>query len=88
MDEISIPHAKAFVDKSETPFDRLLVWTWLPEHRSTNEEHRAHQDMMNAIAAADFHHSLHGRRYITWSNPMVRDTIDGTEKYRRRGVFQ
>ena len=67
MDEISIPHAvKAIVDKSETPFERLLVWTKLPEHSSTNDEAAAQQDMLKAIAVEVFDRRLNGY-HITWS---------------------
>jgi hypothetical protein len=71
MDEVSIPHAKAFIDKSGTPYDRLLVLTWLPEHPTTDKESGALKDMWDAIAAVNFELSLHGRRHITWSDPSV-----------------
>jgi len=67
MDEISIPHAKALVDKTGTPYEKLLVWTKLPEHSSTNDEARATQDMLNAIAVEVSDRGLHGGCEIAWS---------------------
>ena len=67
MDEIEIPHAaKALVDKSATPFEKLLVWTGLPEHSLVTREAIARQDMFNAIAAEVFSRRLNGY-HITWS---------------------
>jgi len=67
MDEITIPHAaKALVDKSAFPFERLLVWTRLPEHSLVNREARSKQDMFNAIAAEVYNRGLNGYD-ITWS---------------------
>jgi hypothetical protein len=77
MEEIStIPHAKAFVDKSETPYDRLLVWTWLPEQTTKPEPikicgTRSQQRIpLAAFTAAVSSHGLARR-----------------QKYPRRGVF-
>jgi hypothetical protein len=50
--DIKIPHAKtAFVDKSQTPREYLVVVPDLPEHSVSGSEARKRQDMLNAIAA-------------------------------------
>jgi hypothetical protein len=73
MEEIStIPHAKVFVDESTTPYERLIVRTWLPQHPSTDEENRAHLDLGKAIAEEKFARGLHGPTHITWSDPLVK----------------
>lgn len=59
MPEINIPHAKtAFVDKSQTPWEYLVVVPDLPEHSVTEAGQRL--DMWNAIAAKVYELGLQG----------------------------
>ncbi len=67
MHEVMILHAaKALIDQSETPIERLLVWTKLPQRSLANDEAIARQDMLKAIAAEVFNRDLNGY-HITWS---------------------
>jgi hypothetical protein len=68
MREVMIPNAvKALIDRSETPIERLLIWTRLPEQSLDDSQARATQDMYNAIAVEVHNHGLNGGYHITWS---------------------
>jgi hypothetical protein len=58
MPDIKIPHATAFVDKSQNPWEYLVVVPDLPEHSVAEAGKR--QDMWNAIAAKVYELGLQG----------------------------
>jgi hypothetical protein len=67
MTEIKIPHARtAFVDRSQTPREILVVVTDLPEHSPAGPEGDNRHDTMKAVAAAVEEHGLQGYE-IRWS---------------------
>ena len=64
MPEIKILYATAFVDKSQTPWEYLVVFPDLPEHSAAEAGKRL--DMRNAIAAKVDELGLQGYE-IRWS---------------------
>jgi hypothetical protein len=88
MDKIMIPHAdNAFVDRSEAPFEYLIVATGLPEHQiGSQPEAGAKQEMMNAIAHKVAELGLQGYK-VHWADSAKNDDVrpdfapGGTQTY-------
>jgi len=71
--EIAVPHAKtAFIDRSRTPREVLIVVTELSEHSPAGNEADARHDMLQAIARTVAEHNVSGGYEVRWGSNAAR----------------